>query len=222
MKTEALPNQSGGRPADNPEPGDADECLPTSYGTDRLVLMARDPTCAQAYWEISATRIDEARDSLGGGKAILRLLGVPTGHLVAEHEVCAKHGSYGVALPHPDRAYAAEIAIVRNYRKVVLARSNLVQAPPSTPRPAAAPVFVSREEQRHAFEGGLTLESGGGAPSPLPPFGTREGAATRPSSVGSEARLSSFGSERAATREHTATAAQPAQDQRLSDRRDAG
>ncbi|MGO9788654.1 MAG: DUF4912 domain-containing protein [Solirubrobacteraceae bacterium] len=197
MNTETLANQSTGRRADGFEPDDAQaQRLPVSYGTDTLVFMVRDPTSAQAYWDISSARIDDAVGSLGGGKAILRLVGVPTGHLLAEHEVCAKRGSYGVSLPDPDHAYAAELAIVRHYRKVVLARSNLIQAPPSMPRPAAGPVFVSRQEQRRALEQGLTLESRSGKSSALRTVTTGDATITQLSPVGSEARLLAFGSER--------------------------
>ncbi|MGO9901326.1 MAG: DUF4912 domain-containing protein [Solirubrobacteraceae bacterium] len=211
MNPEPLANQSSGRRTDSSEPGDADDAsLPVSYGTDTLVFMARDPTFAQAYWDIGDARIKDAVDSLGGGKAILRLIGLPIGQLLAEYEVCAKHGSYGVALPEADRSYAAELAIVRYYRKIVLARSKIVRTPPSRPRPAAAPVFVSREEQRRALELGLILERRGGESSALSAVSscglsatnTRGATITQLSSVGSEARLLGVGSERRFGSEH--------------------
>ena len=193
MGTITLANQSAGRRTDIVEPDDASDApLPNAYGTDTLVLMVRDPTWAHAYWDIRVARINDAVGSLGGGKAFLRLIGVPTGYLLAEHEVWADKGSYDVPLPEADHSYAAELAIVHDYRKIVLARSNVVQAPPSTPRPAGGPAFVSRPEQRRALGLGLTLESRGGASSVLLPLNIGGASIAQ----GSEARLLGSGSER--------------------------
>jgi hypothetical protein len=192
MDTITLANQSAGRRTDIVEPDDASDApLPNAYGTDTLVLMVRDPTWAHAYWDISVARIDDAVVSLGGGEAFLRLIGVPTGYLLAEHEVWAEHGSYDVPLPEADHSYAAELAILHDYRKVVLARSTVVQAPPSTSRPAAGPAFVSRPEQRRALGQGLTLESRSGESSVLLPLNIGGASIAQ----GSEARLSGSGSE---------------------------
>ena len=188
--TETLAEEaSGRRPAAPVRSAAGDDRLPLSYGTDTLVFTARDPTRAQAQWDISCARIRDAVGSLGGGRAILRLIGVPTGHLLAEHEVSAARGSYGVPLPEPDHAYAAELAIVRNYRKVILARSNVVEAPPNTPRAAAQPVFVTREQQRRALEhGGIAGVHAGDTPAQRPlPIGDATAAHT--TGAGSEARL---------------------------------
>jgi hypothetical protein len=171
VNTETLVNWSIDRRINRSESDAASSArLPEAYGDDTLVLMVRDPKGAHAYWEVSVSRVNEAIASLGGGKAFLRLFGVPGDYLLAEHEVWAERGSYDVALPEADHSYVAELAIVHQYRKVVLARSNVVDAPPNMPRPAASPVFVSRREQRRAFELGVTLDSRRGEPSaPLPP-----------------------------------------------------
>jgi hypothetical protein len=193
VNAETLANQPTGRRTDSFEPDDASGTpLPNAYGTDTFVFMVRDPTRAHAYWEICVARIKDAVASLGGGKAFLRLIGVPTGYLLAEEEVCAARGSHDVALPEADHSYAAELAIVHRYRKVLLARSDVVQAPPSMPRPAAVPAFASRGEQRRALQLGLTLEGRAGEPSALlqPSIG---GASI---AQGSEARLLRLGSER--------------------------
>ena len=193
MDTNTLANQSASRRTDSLEPDDASDApLTNAYGTDTLVIMARDPTWAHAYWDISVARVNDAVATLGGGKAFLRLIGVPTGYLLAEHEVWAERGSYHVALPEADRSYAAELVIFHRYRKIVLARSNVIQAPPSMPRPGAGPAFVSRPEQRRALELGLTLEGRGGESSALLPLNI----AIAPGTHGSEARLLRFGSER--------------------------
>ena len=192
VNTETFANQPAGRRTDSFEPDDASGTpLPNACGNDTLVFMVRDPTWAHAYWEICVARINDALASLGGGKAFLRLIGVPTGYLFAEEEVSAARGSRDVALPEADQSYAAELAIVHRYRKVLLARSDVVQAPPSMPRPAAVPAFASRSEQRRALQLGLTLESRGGESAALPQL--KIGGASI--AQGSEARLLRLGSE---------------------------
>jgi hypothetical protein len=193
VNTETLVNRSIDRRINRSEPGAASSArLPEAYGDDTLVLMVRDPTGAHAYWEMSVARVNEAIASLGGGKALLQLFGVPSGYLLAEQEVWAERGSYDVALPEADHSYVAELAIFHHYRRVVLARSNVVDAPPNMPRPAAGPVFVSRPEQRRAFELGLTLDSRRGESSaPLP-----RNAGGASIAQASEAPLSEVGSTR--------------------------
>jgi len=45
--------------------GDAD--LPRAYGSNRLVLLARDPYCLFAYWDISEERRHTVREQAGAG-----------------------------------------------------------------------------------------------------------------------------------------------------------
>ncbi|MGO9977161.1 MAG: DUF4912 domain-containing protein [Solirubrobacteraceae bacterium] len=193
--------------ADRGGPEDAStSSLPLAYGRDRIVLMVRDPSWAQVYWDISFARIKEAFGLLGGGRAFLRLLRLPANYLLSELEVWAERGSYGVALPEAERSYAAELAIQNDDRSVVLARSNVVETPATTPRPAEAPAYVSLAEQRYALEHGLSLSrtklaradevpqwvagplGGNGSISSSVWFTARD-------STGSEGRLASGGSE---------------------------
>ncbi len=191
MDSETLPSQSTDPTASNVDDAVSDAPATTGDSTDRLVLMVRDPTSAFVYWDISLARTQEAFTSLGGGKAFLRLIELPTEHLLAEQEVAAERGSASIRLPEADRSYAAELVVTHHYTKVVLARSNPIQSPPTTPRAGAGPVIVSRDEQRRAMELGLALDSRGVEPSaPLP-----HDIAGAPNAQGSEARLSASGSE---------------------------
>ncbi len=52
-----------------------------------------------------------------------------------------------MALPEADSSYLVELAVMHNYQWVVLARSNVVHAPPTTARSASTPAFVTRAEQ---------------------------------------------------------------------------
>jgi hypothetical protein len=127
--------------------GPYDARLPRGYGSDTLELMVRDPTSAYAYWDLSVGRINAAVGTHGRRRAFLRLIGVPSGYLLAEHAVPAERGSHEVALPEADSSYMVELAVMRNYQWVVLARSDVIHAPPETARAASTPAFVSRAQQ---------------------------------------------------------------------------
>ena len=159
--------------------------------------MVRDPASAHAYWDLSSDRIDVAVGPDYGGRAFLRLIGVPSGYLLAEHAVPAERGSQDVALPEADSSYLVELAVMRDYRWVVLARSNVIHAPPETPRVAATPAFVSGAQQLLALAKGHDLELGsaGGdrveAPKERAPQVAQ--AAGGPAGVGASAQVGSEG-----------------------------
>jgi hypothetical protein len=167
--------------------------------------MVRDPTSAHAYWDLSSDRIDAAVGPHDGGRALLRLIGVPSGNLLGEYAVPIARGSQDVALPEADSSYMVELAVVHNYLWVVLARSNVIHAPPKTPRVAITPAVVSRAQQRRVVAEGhdRELERAGGrvvaaltetVPRVAQPAGgpASVGAAAQ---MGSETRLRGVGSE---------------------------
>jgi len=147
-------NSAGG--GDGPPPDDAP--LPLAYGSDTLRLMVRDPTRAHAYWDMSIDRFKDAVGRGGGGRAFLRLIGVPTGYVLGEQAVWVAHGSHDFALPEADRSYMVELAVIRDYRWVVFARSNVIHAPPMTSRVPMGPAFVGGAQQpREAVTENLEL-----------------------------------------------------------------
>jgi len=153
-------NSAGG--GDGPPRDDAP--LPLAYGSDTLRLMVRDPTWAHAYWDMSIDRFNDAvgRGGGGGGRAFLRLIGVPTGYVLGEQAVWVAHGSHDFALPEADRSYMVELAVIRDYRWVVFARSNVIHAPPTTPRVPIGPAFVAGAQQpREAVTENLELRPTG-------------------------------------------------------------
>ena len=176
--------------------------------------MVRNPTSAHAYWEISIDRVKEAGGGPGGRKTFLRVIEVPSGYLLAEHEVSPDRGShsFGLPLPKSDSSYVVELAIMRDYQWFVLARSNVAHPPRSTPRAATAPAFVTRAEQARALAEGLPLRPFGEGLVP-PPIGlglhagpTAGGerqvgahlsatSEAQPRGMGSELRLAHRGSE---------------------------
>jgi Domain of unknown function (DUF4912) len=172
-----------------------DTPLPLGYGRDRLVLMVRDPASAHAYWDLSSDRVVGAVGPHFGGRAFLRLIGVPSGYLLAEHAVPIARGSQDVALPDADSGYMVELAVMRDYQWVVLARSNVIHAPPRTPR-----VMSRAQEPRGLAEGrDREFDSGRGpvvgAPTERAPHVGPAGRVGGSVQVGSEARLVGVDSE---------------------------
>jgi Domain of unknown function (DUF4912) len=174
--------------------GVVEASLPPGYESDTLELMVRDPTSAHAYWDLSVARINTVLAPRDRRRAFLRLIGVPGGCLLAEYAVPAERGSQAVALPQADGSYLVELAVMRNYQWVVLARSNVVHAPPTTARVATTPAFVSRAQQLRllAESGGRELGRPGGDLVAAPTrAGNVEQAAGAPVSVGAPGRMAS-------------------------------
>jgi hypothetical protein len=156
--------QEDNSPGGSGDPFESDDApLPLAYGSETLELMVRDPTWAHVYWDISIDRFNEAVGRGSRGRAFLRLIGAHTGHVLVEHAVWAERGSDDFALPEPDSSYVVELAVIRDYRWVVVARSSVVKAPAQTPRAAAPLTFVSRARQLRAVAEGLTLAPAGEA-----------------------------------------------------------
>jgi Domain of unknown function (DUF4912) len=157
--------------------------------------MVRDPTSAHAYWDLSSDRIDTAIGPDEGGRAFLRLIGVPSGYLLAEYGVPIARGSQDVALPEADSSYVVELAVMRDHQWVVLARSDVIHAPPKAPRVAPTPGVVSGPEQpRVVAEGyGRELERAGGHVVVAPTEGARHVAQAvgGPGRVGAGAQMGS-------------------------------
>jgi Domain of unknown function (DUF4912) len=141
---EANPDRLIGRGALG---GKEEASSPLGYGSDTLKLMVRDPTSAHAYWDLNADRINAAVGPLGARRAFLRLIGVPSGYLLAEYSVDAQRGSQAVELPEAGSSYVLELAVMHNYQWVVLARSNIIHAPRTTAGLPSVPAFVTRAQR---------------------------------------------------------------------------
>jgi hypothetical protein len=133
-----------GRPAD----GDIDLSaiddglppLPDGYGESRIVLMARDPQWAYAYWDTPSGHKESLRNQ-GGERLALRLFDVTDIDLAHQ----APHGmqqfdcdelarEWYLQLPISDRDYMVEIGYLSgDGRWLLLAQSNTVRIPPVYP-----------------------------------------------------------------------------------------
>jgi hypothetical protein len=140
------------------------DALPTAYGDDRVVLLARDPFCLFAYWDLapSSWRAGERAAASDRVRILLRVSDVTripfTGAGAVRHrdlEIADPVGSAYVWIEAPGRSYVAEVGYVRGDGTfVTLARSNLTWAPRAE-RPGTDPIrwmtvrWTGRPERRH-------------------------------------------------------------------------
>jgi len=114
--------------------------LPDGYGDSRIVLMARDPQWAYAYWDTPHTHKEELRRQ-GGEHLALRLYDVTGINLndQAPHSLqqvgCDEIArEWYMQIPVSDRDYQVEIGyLAGDGRWLVLARSNTIRIPPVYP-----------------------------------------------------------------------------------------
>ncbi len=128
-------------PVDMPAPP-VEPQLPTSYGVDRLVLLARDPYWLYAYWEITATKQEEFSAAYGpaawaNSQPVLRVYDV-TGVNPGEQKISSyvdigineEADNWHINVGEPDHTFYVDLG--RRFpdgRFVTLLRSNVVTTP---------------------------------------------------------------------------------------------
>ncbi len=158
--------------------------LPTAYGSDRLVLLARDPHCLYAYWDLSAARVEAVRTD--GGSDQLRMVlrtydmtqiafdAAPPSRF-QDFAVTGEARSLYAYLGRPASCFVAEIGYLRpDGAFFPLARSAPIWTP-RTEQPGAAPgrwMTVGWSERRDA-----------GKVEPLATTGTTELAVDAPAAT---------------------------------------
>ena len=121
------------------EPGE----LPATYGRDRVVLLARDPWCIFAYWEVTpSTRADATRNLDDDARLVLRIHDLTGGRISNDGdpwldvELDADTGSEYVNVARPGVVLSAELGFRTGAGHFVpLVRSNALQVPPSQASP---------------------------------------------------------------------------------------
>jgi ABC-type phosphate transport system substrate-binding protein len=114
--------------------------LPGGYGDSRIVLMARDPQWAYAYWDVTNDHKEALRNQ-GGQQLALRLYDVTDvdlsrsrPHSVQQYGLEELTRDWYLPIPVSDRDYMAEIGYnTGNGDWLLLARSNAVRIPPVYP-----------------------------------------------------------------------------------------
>ncbi len=102
--------------------------LPERYQSHRLVLLARDPRWAFAYWDLDVNRFAHLLPNTE--VAQLRLYDAPSGALVRQEAVQADRGRFYFQV-HGGHSYLAAIVLVqKNGELEELARSGIIEVPP--------------------------------------------------------------------------------------------
>jgi hypothetical protein len=124
--------------------------LPGGYGESRIVLMARDPQWAYAYWDVPEDHKQALRDQ-GGQQLALRLYDVTDldlsqsrPHSVQQYGLEEMTRDWYLPIPVSDRDYRAEIGYTTvTGTWLVLAQSNALRVPPVFPSDEIVDQFVT-------------------------------------------------------------------------------
>ncbi|MCL6612773.1 MAG: DUF4912 domain-containing protein [Peptococcaceae bacterium] len=115
--------------------------LPRLYGVDRLVLLVRDPYWLYAYWEVSATRMEEISAKYGpawnASRAVLRVYDVTginfDGSNANSFFDCSLNeyaDSWHINVPGANRTYCVDMGrLFPDGTFVTILRSNLATTP---------------------------------------------------------------------------------------------
>lgn len=112
--------------------------LPSEYGQERVVVLARDPDTVFAYWEVPQERLDKKRAEFGGsGRLCIRVYDVTgvsfdgtNATAYFDQEVHERIGSWYFELQRPGRKFCADIGLrAPDGRFATIARSNAATMP---------------------------------------------------------------------------------------------
>jgi len=116
--------------------------LPRSYGVDRLVLMVRDPYWLYAYWEITATRMEEISARHGPGawnasRPVLRVYDVTgvdfngsNANSFFDYNLRDYTDSWHINVPEANRTYCVDMGrLFADGTFITILRSNYVTTP---------------------------------------------------------------------------------------------
>jgi hypothetical protein len=157
-----------------------DMTLPVAYGSDRLVLLARDPHCLYAYWDLSDARVADVRAEAASEqlRAVLRVYDVT--QIAFDAKPPSRFQDFAIAgdarstyayVGKPAGCFVAEVGYLRpDGGFFALARSHPVWTP-RTEQPGTAPgrwMTVGWTERASAGQVVPLTTTGGAAVDPTP------------------------------------------------------
>ncbi|MEW5761333.1 MAG: DUF4912 domain-containing protein [Candidatus Thermoplasmatota archaeon] len=129
-----------------PKPKIEEEGLPKGYGDNRIVLQIVDPYWLHSYWEITEEKKREIKKVHGEevfskGRVVLRVYDITgidfdgtNAKSFYDIDIQESAGNWYINVPAPNKRYCVDIGIVdQNGRFILLARSNFVNVPRTTP-----------------------------------------------------------------------------------------
>jgi len=111
---------------------DAAEELPESYGTQRLLLVARDPNWLYAHWDLTGEQLRKYNQAAKDGHLIVRVFkGQPSGKPVLEQHVHPESRNWFLHVGHGGTKYVAQLGYVdRGHAWQTVATSAATFTPP--------------------------------------------------------------------------------------------
>lgn len=143
----APPPQPKAEPAQAQPPQDGP--MPEAQVSERLVLVARDPTWAFAHWAFSRAHLNTVGAGLTDPRALLRFYEIGSDTPLIDADVSPEAGRYYLRVPRPGRSYEARLVLVDARGQVrEVGRSNDAQPPlQQVRRDDALPRFVHTQAQ---------------------------------------------------------------------------
>lgn len=154
--------------------------LPETYGTDRVVLLVRDPYWLHSYWEITSGTLNRVRSQVGdlwnGHRWLLRMTSYPQPGEGGESsrfdvDLNPSARNWYIQVPNPDCAYEATIGILtRDGTFHPLAKSNRVRTPRDTMSAVLDVEWASTDEQWkqiYSLSGGMSPALAAGSSAEL-------------------------------------------------------
>lgn len=84
--------------------------MPHSYGTRRLLLVARDPHWVYAHWDLTDAQLRDANRQSASGTLILRIrAGSPDADVIVEQAVHPESRNWFMHVPHSGARYLGEL-----------------------------------------------------------------------------------------------------------------
>jgi hypothetical protein len=114
------------------------EELPREYGENKIVIMARDPNWAFAYWEMTHETLETARKKTGeGANLTLRVYDVTGIDFNGENALSSfdigvyeRVGDWYIELRKPDRSFCVDVGLLNPEGSfITIARSNVITTP---------------------------------------------------------------------------------------------
>lgn len=144
------------------------EELPSGYGENRIVIMARDPNWSFAYWEITPETLEEVKARAGQeANLTLRVYDVTGIDFDGKNALSSfdigiyeRIGSWYIELGRPDRSFCVDLGLLTPEGSfVTIARSNIIKTPRDRVSEITDERFMIMEEE---FQKVFTISGGSG------------------------------------------------------------
>ena len=122
---------ASGQPPSPESPKPEPKALPEAYGTQKLLLLARDPHSLYAHWDLTREQRSQYEAMASGGQLAVRIHSLPTRTPVAEVNLAPEAQDQFIQVPLAGSGYLAELGYYGPQRDwVSVANSSAAFTPP--------------------------------------------------------------------------------------------